>query len=212
MKASISKVVVAAVAILAAGAATAHAGVDFNVSVGIPAQPVYVPPPQPVYVPAPQPQPVYAPQPTAYYPPEPPQPAPVDVVIDEPPQFIYSPNLGFYVTVGTPYDMIYLNNGYYLNRGGYWYYSPSYWGPWNFVQSRRLPPVLHRYRYEQIRHYRDREYRHYMRDRDHYRGAWYRPQARPVNAHRHEGRWEERREHRDEHRDDNRGGWDRGHR
>jgi hypothetical protein len=210
MKASVSRIVLAAAAILVAGAATAQAGVDLNVSIGAPApvyappQPVYVPPPpQPVYVPPPQP--VYVPPPApAYYPPE---PEPQEVVIDEPPQFIYSPNLGFYVTVGTPYDMIYLNNGYYLNRGGYWYYGTSYWGPWTFVQSRRLPPALHRYRYEQIRHYRDREYRHYMRDRERYRGNFYRPVARPGYGRHNEVR---RDEHwRDGRRDEHREGWER---
>jgi hypothetical protein len=157
--ASAKKVVLAALVILVAGAATAHAGVNLDVNIGVPVPVAPVPPP--VYYPPQPPPPVYypaepAPPPAAYYPAQAP-PVAQEVVIDEPPQFIFSPNLGFYVSVGTPYDMVYVNNGYYLNRGGYWYFSTSYWGPWNYVQGRRLPSTLHRYRYEQIRQYRDRE-------------------------------------------------------
>lgn len=202
-RASMKKAVLAAFVILVAGAATAHARVDFNVSVGLPfpVAPVVVapaPPPPVVYSPPPPayypPPPAYYPPPAAYYAPEPPPVS--EVVIEEPPQFIYSPRLGFYVSVGTPYDMVYCDNGYYLNRGGYWYYGASYWGPWSYVQARGLPPMLHRHRYERIRYYRDREYRAYIADRDHYRGRWYRPEPRPG--------WERRHDRRDDRRDERR--------
>jgi hypothetical protein len=38
-----------------------------------------------------------------------------------------------------------------------------------------LPPGIRKHRIEQIRSYRDREYRVYRNDRDHYRGRNFRP-------------------------------------
>ena len=158
------KKVMAAVAagavLVVAGVATAQARVNVSVNIGVP-----------VAV-APIPQPVLA---TTYGPASPWQDVQPEIYFDEPPRFIYSPNLGFHVSVGIPYDIAYINNGYYLNRGGYWYLAPSYSGPWSVVSHRRLPPGLRQHRYEQIRHYRDYEYGSYVRDRDRYRGTWYQP-------------------------------------
>ncbi|HEY4745367.1 MAG TPA: hypothetical protein VIH45_11955, partial [Desulfuromonadaceae bacterium] len=58
-------------------------------------------------------------------------------------------------------------------------------GPWVRVESRRLPPLLHKYRYEQIRHQRDVEFRRYEKDRDHYRGRWYEPAHREAEHREH---------------------------
>ena len=107
------------------------------------------------------------------------QPAPPPrVVLNAAPRFIFSPILGMYVSVGIPYDIVYIDNDYYLYEGGFWYRGPYSNGPWLRVESRRLPPVLRRHRYEQIRHYRDEEFHRYERDRDHYRGRWYEPERR----------------------------------
>src|SRR5476651_1015105 len=60
-------------------------GLNVNVDVGIP---VGAPPPPP---------PAYAP------------PPPVQVVLPAtPPQFVFVPELGYYVAVGTPYDIAYI--------------------------------------------------------------------------------------------------------
>ncbi|MBJ6800452.1 hypothetical protein [Geomonas propionica] len=182
------KLVALAFVMVLAGAATAQARVDLSVNIGIP---------------------VAAPPPVVY-------PAPAPVAYAEPPSFIYSPNLGFYVSVGLPYDVVYTDNCYYQYREGYWYMATSYRGPWTYVAPRRLPYGLHQHRYEQIRYYRDHEYRTYLSDRDRYRGNWYRPVAE-----RRDGRWGERKdyyrdgyrsgyrdanrdERRDDHRDDRR--------
>ncbi|WP_129126697.1 hypothetical protein [Geomonas oryzae] len=183
-----------------AGAATAQARFDVSVNIGVPVAvtPVPVAPPQVVYP---------APAPVAY-----PAPA-VPVAYAEPPSFIFSPALGFYVSVGLPYDVVYLDNCYYQYRDGRWYTAASYRGPWTYTSYRRLPYGLSRHRYEQIRYFRDYEYRAYLHDRDHYRGNWYRPVAE-----KRDGRWGERRDYyrdntyrdgyrdgrRDEHRDDRR--------
>ncbi|MBU5636828.1 hypothetical protein KOM00_08785 [Geomonas sp. Red69] len=184
------KLIALAFVIVLAGAATAQARVDFSVNIGIPVAPVPVAPPPVVY---PAPAPVVYPPPVA------------PVAYAEPPSFIYSPALGFYVSVGLPYDVVYMDNGYYQYRDGYWYVANSYRGPWTYVAPRRLPYGLHQHRYEQIRYYRDHEYRTYLSDRDHYRGNWYRPVAE-----RRDGRWGERKDYyRDGYRDgrrDNR--WD----
>jgi len=184
----------AAVLLVFAGAATAQAKVYFNVNIDVP---VPVAPVPVVTSTSYDPYPSYAPQ----------------VAVTETPNFIYSPNLGFYVSVGIPYDIAYVNNGYYLYRGGYWYLSPSYRGPWALVSQRRLPPVLHKHRYEQIRYYRDREYRSYLHDRQNYRGNWYRPvEYRGADRwdgrrdHNRDGRWDGRRDHDRDGRKDHRDG------
>jgi hypothetical protein len=93
-----------------------------------------------------------------------PPPAPAyepPVVIDEPPEFISPPELGFYVAVGVPYDLYFTGNQYYLCRGNVWYAGPRYDGPWAPVRYRALPWTLRRYPHEKIRYYRDAGYRHY---------------------------------------------------
>ena len=145
------KTPLAAVILVAATAAAAQGGVNIDVNIGVP-PPVVVAPPSP------------------------PAPAPPRVVIDAPPRFIYSPALGCYVSVEIPYDVVYIDRSYYLYNGGFWYAAPSYRGPWVVVERRRLPPLLRKYRYEQIRRFRDTEYREYLRDRDHYRGRWHNPE------------------------------------
>lgn len=157
------KSIAAALILVMAGAATAQARVNFNLNIDVPV------PMAPV--------PVVTSAGYQTYPPHAPRPV-VEVV----PSFIYSPNLGFHVSVGTPYDIIYVDNGYYLYRDGHWHVGPSYRGPWSVVSQRWLPSGLHKHRHEQIRHYRDREYRSYLKDREHYRGSWYRPgQGRQVD-------------------------------
>jgi hypothetical protein len=179
----------AAVLVVLVGAATAQARVDFNVNIAVPV---------PVY-----------PAPAATVDSYPDYGAQVGYVAA--PQFIYSPRLGFYVSVGLPHDIAYINNSYYLYRDGYWYLSPSYRGPWSPASRQWLPAGLHKHRYEQIRYYRDLEYRSYLRDRDHYRGRWYRPvEYRDRDGRRdyrkdyREHRREERKDHRDDRRDDRR--------
>jgi hypothetical protein len=128
------------------------------------------PPPPPVAEAAPPPPPPLAPVVVS--------PAPPPVVFRAAPRFIYSPALGFYVAVETPYDLVLLNGRYYLWRNGFWYTSPYYNGPWIVVQAGRLPPRLHRFRYEEIRRHRDFEYHAYLRDKKRYHGRWYVPQER----------------------------------
>ena len=174
--------IIAAAILFVAQAVEARSEFNVNVNIGAPPAVIVSPPPPPV-------------------------PSPPEVVIETQPSFIFSPSLGFYVSVGIPYDIVYVGRNYYLYSDGAWYASPSSRGPW-MAAPRRLPPGLRKFRYEQIRRYRDREYAVYMRDRDNYRGRWHRPEGewreQRKNEHRGEFR-EERGEHRGEHRDDSRG-------
>lgn len=133
-------------------------------------------PPAPVAQVAPPPPP----PPEEALPPAPP------VVLQTPPRFLYAPRFGFYVAVGTPYDMVYEGGQYYLWSNGFWYSAPYYTGPWIVVRHGRGPGWIGRFRYNEIRRYRDHEYRAYLHDRRHYRGRWYVPRERR------EHRWEHR--------------------
>lgn len=151
---------VALFAAVLAQAAAAHAAMNINVDFYASTPLVVSSPPAVVYD-APPPRPV-------------PQPVP---------RFVYSADLGYYISAA-PYNMAYIGRRYYQYRGGYWYVSPSYAGPWNFVRARVLPPQLRRYTYSDFRSYGDR-------------GCRQRP-WRWENR----GRWHDRDDDRWEHRED----------
>ena len=93
------------------------------------------------------------------------------------PLFVAPSRLGFYVGVDTPYDIIFSSDYYYLYYGNSWQRSRHYNGPWVAVPYRQLPPGIRKHRIEQIRVYRDREYRVYRKDQDHYRGRHFRARS-----------------------------------
>ena len=140
------------------------------------------------------------------------------IVISQPPEFIYPAELGFGVAVGVPYDMFYNGGIYYVFRGGGWYRTATYGGGWEKVGPRQLPPELRRYNIKKIHAFRDREYRAYSRDRDHYRGKRFTPAVggreehhemrAPIHEERHEMKGPGGEERRDEHgtRPEERGG------
>jgi hypothetical protein len=126
------------------------------------APPENTPPPLP---------PETAPPPGQYAPPPP-------VSIDQAPQFIYSPQLGMYVAVGVPYDLVYTGNEYFYWYGGRWFHGPYYNGPWAFATRAYYPPALLRFRIGYIRHYGNYEYRQWQRHGRNYRGRFHRPAYR----------------------------------
>lgn len=106
---------------------------------------------------------------------EPPYQPPVQQIqVDEDVQFIYPGPLGFYVAVGLPYDLFYVQNNYYLYRDGRWSRASRSQGPWAFVDRRGLPPGLRKNKIERIHQYRDQEYAVYRRDQERYRGKHFR--------------------------------------
>lgn len=91
------------------------------------------------------------------------------------PRFIAPPRLGFYVGVDTPYDILFSDDYYYLYYSNSWHRSSDYNGPWVELPYRHVPAGIRNHRIEQIRSYRDREYRTYRSNPNHYRGRQFRP-------------------------------------
>lgn len=81
------------------------------------------------------------------------------IVISSRPDFIYLADQGISISVGSPYDIITYDNRYYLYHDGGWYRSSDYRGPWVNIESKRLPDRIRRHRIEDLRRYRDVEYR-----------------------------------------------------
>jgi hypothetical protein len=127
----------------------------------------YYPPPQ-YYYPSP---------PVVYDDPLPPRQsaAAPEIRLDRAPEFIYSQELGFFVSMDIPYDMTYDGNNYYLFYGGYWYRGRNYTGPWELVTVSNLPARLLKQRIEQIRYQRDLEVRRYETSGEKYDGQFHRP-------------------------------------
>lgn len=127
---------------LALCASPSQAGdIGINFHFGIPQPPVFIAP-QPVYRP---------PVPTFYF--------------QESPELVYMDSLGFYVAMGSPYDLFRHNNYYYIYHQGYWHRSSQLHGPWHIVEYRNLPSGFHRHKIEQIRRFRDAEYDNYRHNR-----------------------------------------------
>ncbi len=152
----------AALALGASVASASNVGVNVNVNLGAPPQSVVVPAP---VVPAPV------------------APAPV-ISIDQDVDFVYPGPLGFYVAVGVPYDLFYVQNSYFLWRDGRWYRAPGSHGPWVVTQYRDLPPGLRKHNIERIRAYRGAEYDRYRHDHEHYRGKYFRTGKDEWKEHR----------------------------
>ena len=131
---------------------------------------------------------------------------PPSVRFEVAPLFINSPGLGFYVGVDTPYDIIFSSDFFYLYYGNSWHRSNNHNGPWIEVPYRQLPPGIRNHRIEQIRSYRDREYRVYRKDRDHYRGRYFRPghERKEERRYDRQERKDERRYEKHERKDDRR--------
>lgn len=181
-------------ALLALGVSTAHAsGISLDIHVGDQRPTVVVPvQPQPVYV-APPPQPVYVVPPQPVYVAPPPQ----VIEVEDDIEFVYPSSLGFYVAVGVPYDLYFMNGNYYLHRDGRWLRSSGSRGPWVITRYRELPINMRRYKVQKIREYRDYEGDIFRRDPDHYRGRHFRSEKEQWKQIRHEqkeGRKEFKRE------------------
>ncbi len=102
----------------------------------------------------------------------------------ETPEFIYSPSLNFYVGVNSPYDLFYYNNSYFIFDQGYWHRSPQLDGPWQIVDYHILPPGFRRHKIEQMRRYRDADFKASRRQHGDRRDRRYAP-ARDYREERH---------------------------
>lgn len=136
-------------------AEASNVGVDLNVNIGNQPPPVIIrersaPPPRVIVT---EPGPYESPD---YY--------------EDDVEFMYPGRLGFYVGVGVPFDLFYINNVYFSYRNGGWYRAHNHRGPWTVAEYRHLPYGLRKHKIERIRYYRDHEYKEYRRDHDNYRG------------------------------------------
>lgn len=118
----------------------------------------------------------------------------------ETPDFIYQESLGFSVGVGSPYDVFYDNNDYYIFQQGYWHRSSQLDGPWRIVDYQTLPPNFRRHKIEQIRRYRDAEYNTYRQHRRYSPDRRYTPRYSREYRDRDHRNYRQVRDHREERR------------
>lgn len=163
--------IAAAILCASTSAYASNVGVDLNVQIGTPPPP---PPPVIIRESSPPPERVIVRE----------EPRARTIIIEDDVDFVYPSQLGFYVGIGTPYDLFFLNSFYFTYRDGYWYRAHNHRGPWVQVERRHLPPGLRKHKLERIRYYRDHEYRIYERDRDHYRGRHVRSEKGEWKEHR----------------------------
>jgi YXWGXW repeat-containing protein len=176
---AMKRIAVAVITLALLGLPLVQAGnAEVNVNINVGAPPLPLPPPLPF--------------------PEPPR-----IVLSAPPEFILPPALGFYVAVGVPHDIVFIDNTYYLYRDNRWFRAPYYNGPWRNVERRQLPPGLRKHKFERIRYYRDSEYNRYRGDHDRYRGRHFKPD-KEWKEERKEERREMRRDEKEHRREERR--------
>ena len=122
-------------------------------------------------------------------------------MIEQRPEFVFLPQVGFYAAVGIPYDLFFVSGRYYLTRGNAWYSAPCYNGPWVSVRNQVIPREIRRYPFERVRYYRDVEYSRHCDDGNGGRHA--RPEQRRYDNER----WKEARRWEKDSRSHDRGRW-----
>ena len=96
--------------------------------------------------------------------------APPAIQVDGSPEMVLVPELGLYVAIGVPYDIVYGSKRYYYSYGGNWYRSSYYNGPWVLQTPKQLPRGLRQWNVEKIRQYRDTREQQYKEQGPKYRG------------------------------------------
>ena len=86
---------------------------------------------------------------------------PPPVVVYAPPTMVLLPEPQTYVAVGVPYDIFFISGRYYYLHGNHWFWGSGYAGPWTYVAVEGLPPGLRKYKVNQLREFREREYKVY---------------------------------------------------
>lgn len=95
-----------------------------------------------------------------------------------PPQFVYVPELGYYVAIETPYDIAYIENEYFMFSNGFWYRTDHYGGALIRLERSMWPSLLTRHTMKDFRRFRDVEFKRYNHDRGHYKGQLHSPAVR----------------------------------
>lgn len=93
-----------------------------------------------------------------------PRPPIPKITIPVPPPMVWLPVPQVYVARGTPHQIFYRENRYYLFHENQWYIGSGYEGPWAIIGVTFLPPGLRAYRARDWDDYQEEAYR---RHRDH---------------------------------------------
>ncbi|NTV25614.1 MAG: hypothetical protein HGB01_05330 [Chlorobiaceae bacterium] len=86
-----------------------------------------------------------------------------DIRIERRPDFIFLDSYGFQVSWGAPYDVIHLDNNYFLHQADQWYRAADYRGPWKRIDENRLPSAIRKHSWLEITEARETEYRKHDR-------------------------------------------------
>ncbi|MBF0585445.1 hypothetical protein INT08_03415 [Prosthecochloris sp. N3] len=78
-------------------------------------------------------------------------------------ELLYVPLLGFYVAWASPWNVVFLDNRYYLYHHNSWYHANSRRGQWKTIRHHRLPRKIRQHHWAGIVHQRDRYYRQHSR-------------------------------------------------
>jgi hypothetical protein len=79
------------------------------------------------------------------------------------PDFIHLDDYGISVSWGAPYDVVYLDDAYFIFRNGSWYRARDYRGPWSRIRDNALPGSLKNRSWREIERRRNDEYRRHGR-------------------------------------------------
>ena len=103
---------------------------------------------------------------------------PPPIVVSAPPEVVMVPNSQVYFVPGVQFDVFFYNGYWWSPRGGIWYRSRDYNGPWGVIDRHYVPgpvyrvPHNYRHMYARERHIPYGEWReHHGRGEHHARGG-----------------------------------------
>ncbi len=92
-------------------------------------------------------------------------PAPV-IALPAPPHMVWVPGPQVYIALGSPHQIFFNDDNYYLYDHDAWYVGPGYGGPWARTKVGHVPPGLHKHRHEQWDDYQRQAQPRYRADDD----------------------------------------------
>lgn len=92
-------------------------------------------------------------------------PAPV-IALPAPPHMVWLPGPQVYIAFGSPHQIFFDDDNYYLYDHDAWYVGPGYGGPWAHTKVGHVPPGLRKHRHEQWDDYQRQAQPHYRADDD----------------------------------------------
>lgn len=92
-------------------------------------------------------------------------PAPM-VALPAPPHMVWLPGPQVYIAFGSPHQIFFDDDNYYLYDHDAWYVGPGYGGPWARTNMNHLPPGLRKHRHEQWDDYQRQAQPRYREDND----------------------------------------------